>query len=157
MFRSDAAPGPWGRPRGPALGPLGKALHLEHCKLYHAIVLNWINVFVSLKNKQMSVPLALLGLAKMSVSRFYTLIGVTLRSRNARCGSWHNRDCDCVNVKCSAMSGAVKCQGPCQETVLTTEMDPWRNEGLKLSPCQTRTWNQMFQDAKIFHTKMNKW
>ena len=81
MFRSDAAPGPCGKPRGPVagpgpcgrpcgpvLGPLGKALHLEHCKLYHAIVVDGINVFVSLKNKQISVPLALLGLAKISVS-----------------------------------------------------------------------------------------
>ena len=41
---------------------------------------------------------------------------------HARCGSRHNRDR--VDVKCSAMSGAVKCQGPCQETVLTTVMDP---------------------------------
>ena len=34
------APGPWGRPWGPVLGPLGKALHLEHCKLYHALVVD---------------------------------------------------------------------------------------------------------------------
>ena len=47
VFRSDAAPGPCGRPWGPVLGPLGKALHLEHCKLCHAIVVDWINVFVT--------------------------------------------------------------------------------------------------------------
>ena len=63
---------------------------------------------------------------------------------------------DSVNVKFSAMSRAVKYQGSCQETVLKTVMDPWHNEGLKWRPCRIRTWIQIFPDAKIIHTKLNK-